>query len=218
MGHDFILESPELTIELRSGTVRCQPGFHFGSQYLINAFEGRIFDFLPLDDLGLVRNQKTFAGVLALDKWTGNADGRQAAFWRKNRERRCFVSFIDQGHCFNAGQWDFPDHPLRGVYCRNEVYQGVRGWDSFEPWLSRIEEIEEDAVRRIAGEIPPEWFGGEWRELENLIRALLARRGVVRSLIDAFRLSGRCPFPNWTREVVTCNYLHSESGVNSLCR
>jgi hypothetical protein len=25
---------------------------------------------------------------------------------------------IDQGFCFNAGNWDFPDAPLRGLYAR----------------------------------------------------------------------------------------------------
>ena len=42
---------------------------------------------------------------------------------------------IDQGFCFNAGNWDFPDAPLRGLYARNRVYLGVTGMDSFGPWL-----------------------------------------------------------------------------------
>jgi hypothetical protein len=144
-----------------------------------------------------VRNLETFAGILVLDKWTGNADGRQAAFWRKSRETRYTTAFIDQGYCFNAGDWTFPDHPLQGVYARNRVYEGVRGWNSFEPWLSRIENMEESAVWGLAGEIPPEWYGGQWDELEKLVRTLIARRGSVRELIDAFRLSSRSPFPKW---------------------
>ena len=31
---------------------------------------------------------RDFAGVLALDKWTCNANGRQAAFWKRSRERK----------------------------------------------------------------------------------------------------------------------------------
>ena len=130
-------------------------------------------------------------------KWTGNANGRQAAFWRKLRERKYTAAFIDQGYCFNAGEWTFPDYPLRGVYARNEVYESVRGWESFEPWLSRIEKMEEDVVWTLAGEIPPEWYGGEWDELEKLVRTLIARRGMVRGLIEAFRVSPRRPFPEW---------------------
>jgi hypothetical protein len=28
---------------------------------------------------------------------------------------------IDQGFCFNAGEWNYPDAPLRGLYARNRV-------------------------------------------------------------------------------------------------
>ena len=48
-------------------------------------------------------------------------------FWKKSRERKFTVSFIDQGYCFNAGEWTFPDSPLRGVYARNDVYREVSG-------------------------------------------------------------------------------------------
>jgi len=52
----------------------------------------------------------------------------------------------------------------------------VKGWASFEPWLSRIEGLEEDAIWRVAGEIPPAWYGGSWDELEALVERLIARR------------------------------------------
>jgi len=47
---------------------------------------------------------------------------------------------IDQGFCFNAGEWNFPDAPLRGLYSRQRVYDSVRALDSFEPWLARLEQ------------------------------------------------------------------------------
>jgi hypothetical protein len=76
---------------------------------------GIVFDYLPTTMFVRVRNMETFAGMLLIDKWTGNADGRQAAFWRRLRERTYTASFIDQGYCFNAKEWTFPDNPLRGV-------------------------------------------------------------------------------------------------------
>jgi hypothetical protein len=135
--------------------------------------------------------------MLAIDKWTCNANGRQATFWRKPRERKYTVTFIDQGYCFNAGDWSFPDAPLRGVYARNEVYAGVTGWESFEPWLSRIEALEAERIFEAAGMIPPEWYEGQWDELERLVNSLVERRGRVRELIEAFRKSSRQPFVNW---------------------
>src|ERR1043166_9281243 len=86
--------------------------------------------------------QNVFAGILALDNWTCNADGRQVAFGKRLRQRKLTASFIDQGYCFNAGEWSFPDAPLRGVFARNCVYQDVTGWDAFEPALSKAEEAD----------------------------------------------------------------------------
>jgi len=193
----LVEHTPELNIQLAHSTIRCQPGLQFGSRYVVDPTEGQVMDYLPMEMLDRVRNLETFAGMLVVDKWTGNANGRQAAFWRKSREKKYTASFIDQGYCFNAGEWTFPDYPLRGVYARNEVYEGVRGWDSFEPWLSRVETIEEDVVWSVAGQIPPEWYGGEWEALEKLVRELITRRELVRGLIEIFRISQRRPFPEW---------------------
>jgi hypothetical protein len=197
VGDWLIRHTPELTIQLAHTTRSCEPGLQFGSRYVVDPLEGQVFDYVPMELLCRVRNLETFAGMLALDKWTGNANGRQAAFWRKMRERKYTASFIDQGYCFNAGEWSFPDSPLRGVFARNEVYLGVRRWESFEPWLSRIENMDEDTIWAAAGEIPPDWYGNEWDALENLVKKLIDRRNCVRDLITAFRLSPRRPFPNW---------------------
>lgn len=196
----LVEHTPELSIQLAHNTIRCQAGLQFGSRYVVSPLEGQVLDYLPVEMLDRVRNLETFLGMLVLDKWTGNANGRQAAFWRKSRERKYTASFIDQGYCFNAGEWTFPDYPLRGVYARNEVYESARGWESFEPWLSRVEKMEEDVVWNLAGEIPPEWYSGEWEELETLARTLIARRRTVRELIEAFRISPRRPFPEWREQ------------------
>ena len=193
----LIAHTPELSIQLAGQTIACAPGLQFGSRFVVDPLDGQVFDYLPDTSLPQVRNLETFAGMLAVDKWTCNANGRQAAFWRRTRERKYTVSFIDQGYCFNAGEWTFPDSPLRGVYLKNEVYAGVRGWESFEPWLSRLESLEAEALWGTAETVPPEWYGGEWEALEKLVETLVRRRGRVRELIEEFRRSSRQPFPNW---------------------
>lgn len=200
VGEWLVEHTPELNIQLASSTIPCQAGLQFGSRYVVSPLEGQVFDYLPMELLERVRNVETFAGMLTVDKWTCNANGRQATFWRKMRERKYTVAFIDQGYCFNAGEWSFPDFPLRGVYARNEVYAGVRGWGSFDPWLSRIENMEEDVIWAAAGEIPPDWYGNDWDALEKLVKTLIERRSTVRELIMAFRMSPRRPFPNWREE------------------
>ncbi len=123
----LIEHTPELRFELLHGSKACTPGLQFGSRFVVPPMQGLIYDYLPEHLLDRVRNLGAFAGILALDKWTCNANGRQAAFWKKSRERKFTVSFIDQGYCFNAGEWSFPDSPLRGVYARNDVYREVTG-------------------------------------------------------------------------------------------
>ncbi len=122
-------------------------------------------------------------------------------FERKPRERKYRAVFIDQGYCFNAGEWTFPDVPLRGVFARNSVYRNVTGWESFEPWLSRVENFAADALWAIAETVPPEWYGGDVREIERLMETMLQRRANVRELVMRFRDSSREPFPNWGSKI-----------------
>ena len=196
----LVENSPEMWVDAAGGRgvrERCSAGLAFGSLFVGGLMPGQVVDYLPEDMLPEVRNVQEFAGMLCLDKWTGNANGRQAVFHRKPRERKYRATFIDQGFCFNANGWSFPDAPLRGVYQRNRVYESVTGWESFEPWLGRIEAMEAEALFRIAEEAPPEWYGGDTGPLESLMEQLVARRGRVRELIEAFRDSDRRPFPNW---------------------
>jgi hypothetical protein len=204
----LIENSSEMMVELGGGVrERCAAGLQFGSRFVGGAVledrgAGQVVDYLPEPQMGDLRNLAEFAGMLALDKWTGNCNGRQAVYERKARERRYRAVFIDQGYCFNAGEWTFPDVPLRGIFPRNQVYAGVRGWESFEPWLGRIESCDATTLWRIAEAVPPEWYGGDLRTIERLMEQLLERRSRVRQLIDGFRRSDREPFPNWESKVV----------------
>jgi hypothetical protein len=207
----LIENTPELRVDMAGLSARCERGLQFGARYVCDPAEGAVYDYLPESMLPRVRNLAAFAGMLVADKWLGNANGRQAVFWKKIQERKYTATFIDQGYCFNAGEWNFPDSPLRGVYARNFVYQQVCGWESFAPWLARVEDFDPAAVREIAESIPPEWTAGEWEPLEKLVRAIVERRSKVRGLISAFRNSSRQPFPAWGQAVAEA--MAQKSGV-----
>ncbi len=197
----LVRNTPEMYIDgLRGARERCVAGLQFGSQFVGGLMPGQVMDYLPEQQLDEVRNLAEFAGMLCVDKWTGNSNGRQAVFERRPRERRYRAMFIDQGYCFNAGDWTFPDSPLRGVFARNKVYEKVTGWESFEPWLSRIEAMEAGKLWEIAEAVPPEWYGGDTATIERLMEQMLKRRERVRELIVAFRDSDREPFPMWERK------------------
>lgn len=198
---DLIDKTPALQIEIGGTTTPFAPGLAFASRYVGPSVGTFVTDFLPEQKTCKVRNLREFAGILALDKWTGNVDGRQVAYWKTFRQRKFTASFIDQGYCFGGGEWKFQDAPLGGVFGRNDVYVNVTGWESFEPWLSRIEAFPVHAIRKLAADIPSQWRDPEDDTLNHLVSALIERRSRVRELILLFRSSSRKPFPNWREEI-----------------
>jgi hypothetical protein len=132
---DLIRLTAELVVELGMRRTACRAGKQFGSQYPGDPTQRAVFDFLPDEQLTQVENVTDFVGMLVFDKWTCNTNGRQAVFYLEPGRSRYRAVMIDQGFCFNAGEWNFPDAPLRGLYSRHSVYRHVTGIDSFEPWL-----------------------------------------------------------------------------------
>ncbi len=198
VSESLIEETEDLRISLGGAKISCRSGRQLGSLYVGSESPGMTFDYLPCELLQRVVNIGDFARVLILDKWACNSDGRQAIFCRKApRSQRYAATFIDQGYCFNAGEWTFPDYPLRGVYANNCVYEGVMGWEAFEPAMTRAEEMDSDTIWRCAAEIPEEWYEGDRDGLHRLVEALHHRRGAIRKFISEFRRSSRNPFPNW---------------------
>ncbi|HEV2102769.1 MAG TPA: HipA family kinase [Candidatus Acidoferrum sp.] len=105
---------------------------------------------------------------------------------------------IDQGFCFNAGEWNFPDAPLRGLYARSRVYEGVTGMDSFGPWLERLEKrITEKVLAELAEEIPPAWYEDDYDAVLRLLEQLHRRKPRVEELILSAKNSNRQPFVSW---------------------
>jgi len=194
----LIRQSEALHIDLAGRNLPCQGGRQLASLYADQQNSGLTQDYLPTSLMETVVNIQDFARVVVLDKWTCNCDGRQSVFSRKtNRSRRYCATFIDQGYCFNAGEWSFPDCPLRGVYSNNNVYKDARGWEAFEPALSRAEHMDANDIWRLAADIPEEWYEWDKDGLNRLVEALYRRRSIIRWLISEFRRSSRNPFPNW---------------------
>ncbi len=175
-------------------------GLEFGSRFPGNPQTTLVVDFLPDRLLRQVSNlQPAFLGALAFDKWTCNCDGRQMIF-HKDTDRKTLgysAMLIDQGFCFNDGEWRFFDVPLRGIYPRRLVYETVRGLRSFEPYVSSIENLTLEQLRACASGIPKDWCGEEPQQLNEVIEVLHSRRLMVRQAIIEARDCGLDPFPNW---------------------
>ena len=201
--------TPELCIEMPRSRIPCQAGPQFGSRYPGDPRRQTLFDFLPDEQLRAVDNLHQFAGMLVFDKWTCNTDGRQTLFFRAEPRQASAQDtepdggtyetvMIDQGFCFNAGEWNYPDAPLRGLYARNRVYEGVTGMESFGPWLERLERnITEGALADILKEIPSEWYEDDYDAVDQLLRQLYRRKTRIIDLLLAAKNTTRQPFPNW---------------------
>ena len=94
----LIANTSELRIVSGQGSELCQPGLQYGSRFVGGLMPGQLMDYLPAGELQMVTNLAEFAGMLVLDKWTGNANGRQAVFQRRARQRKYKAVFIDHGY------------------------------------------------------------------------------------------------------------------------
>lgn len=216
VSEELIRLTPELSMEMPRSRVPCQAGLQFGSRYPGDPRRLTLHDFLPDEQLRGVENLHDFAGMLVFDKWTCNTNGRQTIFFReearrpileedgtesgedRREEREYRAAMIDQGFCFNAGEWNYPDAPLRGLYARNRVYEGVIGMESFAPWTERVERsVTERVLAEVIREIPPEWYEDDYDAVTRLVEQLYRRRTRVPELLLQAKNTSRQPFPNW---------------------
>ena len=214
VSEELIRLTPELCMEMPRSRVPCQAGPQFGSRYPGDPRRLTLHDFLPDEQLRAVENLYAFAGMLVFDKWTCNTNGRQTLFFREEPHQPFAQGnghetdegqsgsyeavMIDQGFCFNAGEWNYPDAPLRGLYARNRVYEGMIGMESFAPWLKRLEKsITERVLSEMVSKIPPEWYEDDYDAVMHLLEQLYRRRTRVSELLLAAKNTTRQPFPNW---------------------
>jgi len=203
---EFLAATPDVHIQLGRERRPVTPGWHFGSRFPGDPMRTVVYDFLPDTLLEQVENMRDFLGVLAFDKWMGNADSRQAIFFRArvhdplaaNPPRLGFVAqMVDNGYVFEGPHWRWGDSPIQGLYFRPLVYRTVRGLAEFEPWLDRIRNFPEEVVDQAVKRIPPAWLEGDEDELERLLERLLRRRERVPDLIEQCRSGRSNPFPIW---------------------
>lgn len=206
---EFIAAHPDLYLSLGSRREPIPAGIHFGSRLAVHPDRVAIFDFLPDKLLNKLENRVDFLGTLVFDKWAGNADSRQAVFFRARAKHWTplkgdapakigfFAQMIDHGFAFNGPHWQFQDSPLQGLYFRTSVYDGVRSMDSFQPWLELVEHFPVEVIDSAWKEIPRPWMDGDEDELEKMLETLIRRRPRVPILIDEVQRKRTSAFANW---------------------
>ena len=206
----FLDENPDVYFQFGSSRKPIEPGCHFGSAFPGDPNKQAVYDFLPDVLLAKVANLSQFLGALVFDKWAGNSDARQAIFFRARLQQwlptpdgsEATVGFlahmIDHGYLFDGPRWAFQDSPLSGLYFRPVIYNHVKGFDAFEPWLDRVRYFPEEVLDNALKQIPRAWLDhGDEGALEKLLETLLKRRNRVPDLLADLKRGRVDPFPAW---------------------
>ncbi len=208
---DFLEQNQDIFIQQGFKQVRPEATWHYGSRYPGHPHRMAVYDFLPDTLLDRVNNLHEFTAVLAVDKWLGNTDSRQAVFFRAQikdyapdssahpLKKNFLAQMIDHGYTFNGPHWEFQDALPQGIYFRSIVYRKVTSMENFQPWISQIVAMPIEVLDEALRSLPPEWVGEDQEELESLLEKLWRRRTLVEDLLLRLRNSHVSPFMNWRK-------------------
>lgn len=186
--------------------IAVETGVHFGSRYPGHPDTTTVHDVLPDTFLARIRNRRDFVGALVFDRWVSNTDGPQAIFTAVVKEKNvalaetCFEALmIDRGFAFGGPDWILRDSPIAGIHPQKAFYDGLAGIQDCEPWLSRVEAVQDGFLREVFATVPPSWRDAGDSGLERLIEDLLKGRFRVADSIIVSAGSVDRPFRNWIK-------------------
>lgn len=181
----FLNANPEVYMQSGSRRIPVLEGLHFGSRYAGNPHTAA-YDYLPDTLLTRISNLHELIGVLIFDKWTGNADSRQAVFVRTGSAgNQGFVAhMIDNGCVFGGSNWRFADSVVQGLYFQRKIYEAIRDRHVFDPWLERIAALPREVVDRAVDTMPRSWIEGDEKLLKKVLVQLMRRKSRVDDLIQ----------------------------------
>ena len=181
---EILIETNDLYLQFGSKQVPVDSGPHFGSVCPVNPERASIYDYLPSSLLSQVTNIDDFYSTFVFDRWTANADSRQAVFYRPGRCRKLHALMIDQGSTFQGVLWEFADlRRPRDFY--EEAYKLTASYEHLERIMERLSAISEQTLGDIVREIPTEWLeGDDQAALTRLLKQLIRRQAHVLELVD----------------------------------
>ena len=190
VGEDVVSSAKDLTGR------KVYAGIHHGSEMVPRAME--LGQFLRQHPGGLVGNIASLPQTICHDNWVLVRD-------RERDDNHLFAPadgvfryvMVDFSHGFTGQGWT-ADTIEQGTYDRvpvpvHTVLAGlVRGVESFEPVLSRIESLPDSVIDEALSAVPSAWALNP-EETGCLAGFLQLRRSMLRGIL----LSGKGAFPNW---------------------
>jgi len=188
--------TPDFVIEQGDLRTRYEPGIQFGSETAIDASgTTQVFDYMPRSLVRWVDNLPEFAGALVLDAWTGNTDFRQVVYVKTPRSMLLKPMFIDHDRSL-APFFDAESERSLPAIHFPDFYDFVRGWGSFEPWLTIAETAGHQELEPLVVGFPPEWEVSDQLSTA-LLEYLIKRRGEIRIRIERLCRGEVLRFKNW---------------------
>ena len=190
--------SPELE-QTATSSASAAASFHPATRYAGDLNGKKVFDMLPDSYLISVDNLSSFAHFLALDQWCSHLGSPKVVFYRSSNNLNYSMEVINRNRSFGGSDLSFHNHPQNGVYNFKAVYRHLRGWDSFEPFLTSLILTSPDTLWQLTRNLPFGWSDDHARDLDALVEGLLRRRSLIRQLIARSRDQIPDLFPCWTR-------------------
>jgi hypothetical protein len=191
-----IRDSPSIVIEQGDLRLSYEAGVQFGSKTPLDGTgAAQVIDYMPASLVRWVDDLPTFAGALVLDAWTGNTDFRQVVYVKSPASMVFRPVFVDHDRSLEPF---FNPQSERSLPARNfaEFYDFVRGWGSFEPWLTIAEAAGCQELKSVVAGFPPEWEVSD-RSSAQLLEYLLKRKGEIRARIARLCDGKVLHFRNW---------------------
>jgi hypothetical protein len=158
-------------------------GLQFGAQTPVDPDRHPMFDYAPVNVLGLTSNIDAALGCWLFDAWTGNGDSAQAVFYRKKRGQRgarpyAFIK-VDHGFCFGCDEWVCRDLRREPVFFQRIAMPLCTGLGDFEPYLSRIRDLSLNRILASASTVPKAWWKNqdEPSQFSEMLTRLYRRAG-----------------------------------------
>ena len=118
----------DISFQLAGSEIVPPAGLQFGSRLIVDE---EVHDWLPTLWLGKINNVREFAGMLAFDKWTGNADGRQVVFHKRCSQRKYRAAFIGFRLLLQRSGMEFPGLFSSGCLCSSRDVRAHRLLERF---------------------------------------------------------------------------------------
>jgi hypothetical protein len=192
----LISHTPAIIIEQGDLRLTYEAGVQFGSKTALDGSGAtQVIDYMPASLVRWVEDLPTFAGALVLDAWTGNTDFRQVVYVKSPHSMVFRPIFIDHDRSL-APFFDPQSEKSLPAFHFPDFYDFVRGWGSFEPWLTIAETAGCSELEALVAGFPREWEV-PGRLGPQLLEYLLERKSEIRTRIGRLCKGQVVRFKNW---------------------